>query len=698
VEDANYRELVENASDIIYAHDLEGRFTWVNRACERVTGYTRDETLRLRIWDLVAPEYRNAMEKNLSGEMQTFEVEVLAKDGRRVPLELKSRLVYRGQMPVGVQGIARDITERRRAEEAMRESEERYALAALGSNDGLWDWNLRENKIFLSARWKEQLGAAETELGDDPDQWFERIHPDDRQRLFGDLGLHLEGRTPHFQSEHRLRHLDGSWRWMLVRGAAVRDAAGKAYRLAGSQTDITERKLAEEKLLHDALHDGLTGLPNRSLFMDRLGQALAFQQRRSDYRFAVLFLDVDRFKTVNESLGHTQGDVLLVQIARRLREMTHPGDTVARLGGDEFALLLGDFTDPEEPVRTAERMQEALSTPYDLDGTEVFTTASIGVAVGSREYSRPEELLRDADTAMYRAKDLGRARHALFQPAMHAHAQAQLQLDTDLRRAIEREELRLRYQPVVSLFTGQITGCEALIVWEHPTRGPIPPGDFIPTAEETGLIVPIGRWALTQACMDAKAWNDALARSPGVSVSVNLSAKQLVRPELLEDVRGALERSGLDARRLRLEVTESVIMENAGPAALLLNQLKALSVGLLLDDFGTGYSSLSYLHNFRFDTLKIDRSFVARLEQSGKQAEIVRTIVGLARALQMEVVAEGVENAAQAQQLQALRVDSGQGYWFSRALDANAFQDLLLARKTFPLPLAQVQQPAAVHH
>ncbi|HXO16513.1 MAG TPA: diguanylate cyclase, partial [Steroidobacteraceae bacterium] len=555
MEDANYRELVENASDIIYAHDLEGRFTWVNRACERVTGYTRDETLRLRIWDLVAPEYRSAMEKNLSGEMQTFEVEVLAKDGRRVPLELKSRLVYRGQMPVGVQGIARDITERRRAEEAMRESEERYALAALGSNDGLWDWDLRENKIFLSARWKEQLGAKETELGDDPDQWFERIHPDDRQPFFGDLGLHLEGRTPHFQTEHRLRHLDGSWRWMLVRGAAVRDAAGKAHRLAGSQTDISERKRAEEKLLHDALHDGLTGLPNRSLFMDRLGQALAFQQRRSDYRFAVLFLDVDRFKTVNESLGHTQGDVLLVQIARRLREMARPGDTVARLGGDEFALLLGDFADPEEPVRTAERMQEALSAPYDLDGTEVFTTASIGVAVGSREYSRPEELLRDADTAMYRAKDLGRARHAVFHPDMHAHAQAQLQLDTDLRRAIERDELRLRYQPVVSLRSGQITGCEALIVWEHPTRGAIPPGDFIPTAEETGLIVPIGRWALAQACADAKAWNDALPRGPGVSVSVNLSGKQLVRPELLEDVRGALRQSGLEARRLRLEVT-----------------------------------------------------------------------------------------------------------------------------------------------
>jgi diguanylate cyclase (GGDEF)-like protein/PAS domain S-box-containing protein len=685
-EEANYRELVENASDIIYAHDLEGRFTWVNRACERITGYTREETLRLRIWDLVAPEFRGEMEKNLSEEMQTFEVDILAKDGRRIPIELKTRTVYRGQMPVGVQGIGRDITERRRAAEAMRESEERYALAALGSNDGLWDWDLRRNRIFLSDRWKEQVGARDGEIGDDPDQWFDRVHPDDRERLFADLHTHLEGHSPHLEVEHRVRHFDGSWRWMLVRGAAVRDGEGKAYRLAGSQTDITARKRAEEKLLHDALHDGLTGLPNRSLFMDRLGQALAYQRRREDYRFAVLFLDVDRFKTVNESLGHTQGDVLLVEVARRLRGIARPGDTVARLGGDEFALLLGDFADPEEPVRTAGRLQEALAAPYDLEGTEVFTTASIGVAAGSRDYAQPEDLLRDADTAMYRAKESGRARHAVFHPSMHALARAQLQLDTDLRRAIEREELRLRYQPVVSLRSGQIAGCEALIVWEHPSRGIIPPGDFIPTAEETGLIVPIGRWALEQACLDAKAWNDALAHGPPVPVSVNLSAKQLVRPELLDDVRGALAKSGLEARRLRLEVTESVIMENAGPAALMLNQLKALSVGLLLDDFGTGYSSLSYLHNFRFDTLKIDRSFVSRLERSGKEAEIVRTIVSLGRVLQMEVVAEGVETAAQLQHLILLGADLAQGFWFSRPVDAKAFRELLLARKTFSLP------------
>jgi predicted signal transduction protein with EAL and GGDEF domain len=357
---------------------------------------------------------------------------------------------------------------------------------------------------------------------------------------------------------------------------------------------------------------------------------------------------------------------------------------VARLGGDEFALLLEDYADPGEPERTAARVQEAMAAPYALDGTEVFVSASIGIATGSRAYAQAEELLRDADSAMYRAKELGRARHAVFQPAMHAHARAQLQLDTDLRRAIEREELRLRYQPLVSLASGKICGCEALIFWEHPTKGAIPPGDFIPTAEETGLIVPIGRWALERACADARGWNDALGGS-GVAVSVNLSAKQLLSPELLDDVRGALARSGLPPRRLRLELTESVLMEYAGPAASLLNQLKALSVGLVLDDFGTGYSSLSYLHNFRFDTLKIDRSFVLRLGQSGKEAEIVRTIVSLARALQMEAVAEGVESAAQARQLRDLQVNSAQGYWFSPALDDRAFQMMLLAGKAFPL-------------
>jgi diguanylate cyclase (GGDEF)-like protein/PAS domain S-box-containing protein len=689
--EANYRELVENASDIIYTHDLDGRFTWVNKACERITGYTREETLGKTIWEILAPEFveplKAAVERKLSSEMQLFEVELLHKDGRRVPLELTSSLVYRGYRLVGVQGIARDVTERRRAEKAMREGDERYALAAQGSNDGLWDWDLRKNVIFFSARWKAQLGAAEQEIGGNPDEWFDRVHSDDRERLFGDLGLHLEGRTPFLEVEHRVRHVDGTWRWMLVRGAAVRTPDGKAYRLAGSQTDITERKNAEEKLLHDGLHDALTGLPNRSLFRDRLGQAMAFTQRRSDYRFAVLFLDIDRFKTINESLGHMTGDLLLGRVAKRLEGCIRPGDTVARLGGDEFAVLLEDFSDPDEPIRTAERIHVALEAPHDLDGTEVFASASIGIAMGSPKYTRPEEVLRDADTAMYRAKDMGRGRHAVFQPGMHAHARAQLQLETDLRRAIDRNELRLNYQPVVSLETGHIVGCEALVTWMHPVRGLIPPNDFIPAAEDTGLIVPIGRWALRQACVDAFHWNEKLPRPNQISVSVNLSGKQLLHSTLLEHVREALAASALDARRLRLEVTESVIMEHAGPATLLLAQLKNLGVHLLLDDFGTGYSSLSYLHNFRFDTLKIDRSFVSRLELPGKHAEIVRTIISLARALSMEVVAEGVENMGQLAQLQLLEVESAQGYWFSRPVDARGLAELLVARKEFVLPV-----------
>ena len=689
----DYRELVETANDIIYAHDLEGRFTWVNGACEPVTGYTRDEALRLSIWDLVAPDHaertRSAIEKRLTEKPQVYELEILAKDGRRIPLELSSRLVYRGDRAVGVQGIARDVTERRLAARALeasegrlrglvqqiRESEERYAVAARGSNDGLWDWDLRKNELHLSERFQEQLG--ETALAASPEAWFDRLHPDDRERFFKDLDEHLQSTTPHLELEARTRHADGTYRFMLVRGAAVREADGKAVRLAGSQTDITARKEAEEKLLHDGLHDGLTGLPNRSLFMDRLGQAMAFQRRRTEYRWAVIFLDIDRFKNINGSLGHLKADRLLENVAERLLSCLTPGDTAARPGGDEFTVLLEDFTDPAEPGLVAERIQQALGAPHDLEGVEVFASASIGIAIGSPQYSRPEDLLRDADTAMYRAKELGGARQVVFHPSMHAHARARLQLESDLRRALERSEFRLRYQPVVSLDTLAVTGCEALLSWEHPTRGRVPPGDFISLAEETGLIVPLGEWALREACTAAQSWPAGLGAAP-ISVSVNLSGKQLLRSDLLGQVRSALADSGLDAGRLRLEITESVLMEHAGPATALLGQLKALGVHLLLDDFGTGYSSLSYLHHFRFDTLKIDRSFVARMETQGKQAEIVRTIIALARTLGMDVVAEGVETQAQLATLRALGCDQAQGFLFSRAIDSADLAKLLV--------------------
>jgi diguanylate cyclase (GGDEF)-like protein len=480
---------------------------------------------------------------------------------------------------------------------------------------------------------------------------------------------------------------------MLARGLAVRQDGAKPTRIAGSLTDITDRKVAEEKLLHDALHDGLTGLPNRSLFMDRLSQAMAFQRRSEGYRYAVLFLDIDRFKTVNESLGHFQGDRLLVAVARRLTACVREGDTVARLGGDEFVLLLEEFPDPQEPLRVAQRIHDELAPAHDLDGNVVFATASIGVAMGDREYQKPLEILRDADTAMYRAKDLGRAHHVVFQPSMHARARQLLQLEADLRRAIDRGGLHLTYQPVVSLASGAIAGCEALCRWEHPARGSIPASEFIPIAEETGLIVPLGEWVLRQACLAAKAWTLRLPANETFSLAVNISARQLLDSPLLDHVGAALAESGLHGASLRLEVTESVIMEHVGPATLLLNQLRNLHVHLLLDDFGTGYSSLGYLHNFRFDTLKIDRSLVSRSDQGGRQTEIVRTILGLARALSMEVVAEGVETGQQASQLQQLGCDFAQGFFFSRPVAADALGQLLAERRR--LPVASAPPPVA---
>ena len=392
-----------------------------------------------------------------------------------------------------------------------------------------------------------------------------------------------------------------------------------------------------------------------------------------------MVLDLDRFKTVNESMGHFFGDRLLASVARRLEASVRPGDTVARLGGDEFCVLFEEYADDSEPLKLVERLQQALLPAHDLDGTEVFAQASAGIALGNAVYARPEEILRDAEIAMYRAKELGRGGVAVFTPSMHTRARARLQLETDLRRALERGELRLLYQPVVSLRTGELTGCEALCAWEHPQQGHVPPAEFIPIAEETGLIVPIGAWALREACRAASAFG--AAGKNALTVAVNLSARQL-GPALLAQVKAALTQSGLPPERLQLEITESVLMEHAGPAAPVLAQLKAEHVHLLLDDFGTGYSSLGYLHDFRFDALKIDRSFVARAGM-GKQAELVNIIVALARTLNMEVVAEGVETAAQAAQLQALGCQYAQGFFFSRPIDADAFALLVHAQRVF---------------
>ncbi len=555
----------------------------------------------------------------------------------------------------------------KRAEESLRESEERYALAVLGANEGLWDWNLKTNQFYYSPRWKSMLGCEENLIGTSPEEWFARVHPEDRARVKEEMETHHAGRTPHFENEHRMLHKDGTYRWMLARGIAVRDTQGRAYRMAGSQTDITEGKVA----------DVLTGLPNRILFIDRLGRSVERAKYRKGYQFAVFFLDLDRFKVVNDSLGHLVGDQLLIATARRLQGCLHTGDTIARLGGDEFTILLDDIREVSDATRVAERIQRQLSMPFNIHGHEVFTTASIGIASSSTGYDRPEDLLRDADTAMYRAKALGKARYEVFDTAMRERAVERLQLETDLRRALEREEFRVYYQLIVSLDDGRISGCEALLRWQHPTKGIISPSEFIPVAEETGLIVPIGRWVLREACRQVHAWQRRFRSKSPLTISVNFSSKQFMQPELVDQMKQILTSTGLEPHTLKLEITESLIMENPEAARALLLQLKALNIQLGIDDFGTGYSSLSYLHRFPIDRLKIDRSFVSRLGVDKENSEIVRTIVTLAHNLGVDVIAEGVETKEQLALLRALKCKYGQGFLFSPAVDGQTAEGLI---------------------
>jgi diguanylate cyclase (GGDEF)-like protein/PAS domain S-box-containing protein len=568
--------------------------------------------------------------------------------------------------------------EHKRAAEALRESEERYALAARAANDGLWDWYLPDNTMYFSLRWKTMLGYEDHEISSSPDEWFSRVHQDDLGHMQARITAHLTGSTPHFEHEHRMWHKDGTYRWILSRGIAVQDVKGNVYRMAGSQTDITERKRAEEQLLYDAFHDTLTGLPNRAVLMERLEQAIARTTRRTT-AFAVLFLDLDHFKIVNDSLGHRIGDQQLIAIARRLEACLRPGDTVARFGGDEFAVLLEDITDISDAIRLAQKLQIDLALPLYLDGHAVCTTASIGIALSTTGYDRPEDILRDADIAMYRAKALGRARHEIFDAAMHTRAVARLQLETDLRGAVERHEFRLYYQPIVSLVTGHIAGFEALIRWQHPERGLIAPVEFIPVAEETGMIGPIGRWVLHEACRQTRIWQERFHGDSPLSISVNLSGKQVMQPDLLKHIDRILQQTSFDARTLALEITESIMLENVTSTTTLLCGLKARHIQVHIDDFGTGYSSLSYLHRFPIDMLKIDCSFISRMGRHGEGLEIVRAIKTLAGNLKMDVTAEGVETTEQLAQLRALQCTYGQGYLFSQPLDSEEAEALIRA-------------------
>lgn len=579
---------------------------------------------------------------------------------------------------------------RAQADQALRDSEARYALAVRATSDGVWDWDITTNQVYYSPRWKAMLGLRQASQTSTLSAWYRRIHPKDlggfREALESEL---FEQGKDLLEYEMRLRHRDGAYRWISCRGLAVRDTRGSVTRIIGSITDITERKTAEERLRFEALHDALTGLPNRGHLIQRLSRAMDRARSGPGGLAALLFLDLDRFKIINDSLGHLLGDRVLQETSRRLQDCVGLPSTIARLGGDEFVILLEYVDDQAAVEQVVHRIHQALDPHMEIEGHRAFTNASIGIVFIGDSYTQAEDILRDADTAMFHAKRCGGRQHVVFQPDMREGAIHRFSLETELRKALDHDEITLHYQPIVRLEDGALAGFEALARWDHPRRGLIAPGEFIPVAEETGLIQTLGRQVLRKACQQMLLWCTRCGERAPCYVSVNLSPRQLPDPKLYDTIVDTLAETGLSPEQLRLEFTESAIMENVGIAAELMARLKAAGLRLCMDDFGTGYSSLSYLHGFPLDVLKIDRSFVQRMGQNRRFHELVRIIVSMADIFGLEVVAEGIEEASQVTSLRTTGCVYGQGYLFARPLSADAATQWLAQAQIAPVSSAQ---------
>ncbi|MFL5539179.1 MAG: PAS domain S-box protein [Longimicrobiaceae bacterium] len=661
-----------------YVHDLEGVYEYLSPSVRDVLGYPPEELVGKPYMVLhTGHDTDRTVEEQTaatvaSGVPNTYLVYARHREGHIVALELVETAVRRGGRVRAVQGFARNVTERIRAEDALRDSEERYRTLFEESRDAVYMSSIDGGMLSANQAMLEMFGIERGEL---PSLRLADLYydPSDRQRFRDEIF-----RTGYVRDyELRLKRRDGTPVHCLISATLRRAPTGEVTGFQGIIHDITQRKRAEEQLAYGALHDALTGLPNRALFVDRLGQALE-RVRRGGPPFAVFFLDVDRFKVVNDSLGHAVGDELLIAVAGRMERVVRPGDTVARFGGDEFTLLVEAVGGAVDATHMAERVLEALAEPFSLDHHEVFTSASVGIAVGTTGTEDPEVLLRNADAALSRAKALGKNRYEVFDRAMHAEAVERLRLETDLRRALERGELALHYQPIVRLGDGRVDGFEALLRWRHPERGWVSPSLFIPVAEEMGLIHTLGRWVFEEACSRARSWMDAFA-GRRVRMAVNLSAAQFSQADLADYLVRAMESCGLPPGVVHLEITESVILEHAGPALAILARLREMGVGLCMDDFGTGYSSLGYLHRFPIDELKIDRSFVARMELDPRNAQLVQAIAGLARNLGVKVVAEGVETREQLAALRSMGCDFAQGFLFSEPLPEDEAEALLRA-------------------
>lgn len=576
----------------------------------------------------------------------------------------------------------------------LNQREELFRLISENAADMIALVDVSGKRLYNSPAYEKVLGYSAKELA--VTSAYQQIHPEDIPKV---MAAAQEARITGVghRLEYRIRHKDGHWLVLESTASAIRNEKGEVEKLVIVNRDITERKYAEEKLKHNALHDGLTDLPNRTLFLDRLQRAFERAQRNPAYKFAVLFVDIDGFKVFNDTMGHSVGDEILIEIGHRLANCLRFEDTIsrpaakpdesfqpseevlARLGGDEFTILVGSIQDPSDAMRVANRIQDALGI-FVVEGREVFISASIGIALSTTPRERAEELLRDADIAMYRAKTLGKSRCEFFDQEMHTRAVKLLKLENDLRRAVDEQDFRVHYQPIVRLETGAIIGFEALLRWRRSPDCLASPDTFIGVAETAGLIVPLGKWILREACQQAQRWQARYAHDPALSITVNVSPKQFAHPQLVSDIKEVLEDTGIDPRRLHLEITESVAMADPARTNEILWQLKDLGAGVCLDDFGTGHSSLSRLRRFPVDVLKIDRSFVSHMDSDAEARQIARLIIEFAHTVSLQVIAEGVETKAHIEHLRRLGCEFGQGYFFSKPVDPDGVERLLAAR------------------
>ncbi len=662
-----YRAVMEQSTEAIWLFDPDSKEVLEsNTAFQGLLGYSGEELRGMTNYDFVAHNKEDidaaVRQKVRDGEDLPSERKYRRKDGTLLDVEVNGTVISYGDKEV-VCSVARDLTERKEAEEALKESEERFRSAFEDAPVGVAFVDLNRRYLRVNHALREMLGYSEEELLEKTSR--EITHPEDLEKSAERTRLVLENEAGSSHLEKRYMHADGHVVWVLSSVSLVQDSGGNPDHFVALFQDVTERKALEERLEHQAFHDSLTDLPNRALFTDRLGHALSRLNRRKE-PIAVLFVDLDNFKHVNDSLGHEAGDRLLVTAAKRLRKSVRPEDTVARLGGDEFTVLLEGIVDRGGAERAAERISRSMQAPFNLDGREIFTGVSIGIALTDTIPKETEDLLKNADLALYSAKRKGRNRYEFFEEELDAQLREHLELEGDLRRAIEREEFRIYYQPKISISTGEIVSLEALVRWEHPERGLLEPNEFLPVAEESDLIVQIGEWVLDEVCRQGRAWQERYPEESTPRVCTNISPKQFLYTDLVDRIAETLQESGLEAGRLSLEIDEGILMGDAEANVEKLTALNDLGIHIVIDDFGTAYSSLAQLKNLPLNILKIDRSLVIKLGEEPEDKAIVSAMIQLAQALGWAVTAQGVENDEQLAMLRELGCDIVQGYYFTR--------------------------------